>query len=185
MKIDYKKIVISIIAILVCLIMLIYITKQVNNNHIIHWKDYLKVTNTYVHNKNTFTQGIFFYNNKMYETGGLYGKSCIYKDIDLKTGIANKTYKFDNSVFAEGSVIFNDKLYVLTYKENKAFIFNKETLELEKEYSYKREGWGLTTDGENLIASDGTSNLFFLDKDLELVKTVNVKINRKRSKKHK
>ena len=121
----------------------------------------------------------------MYETGGLYGESCIYKNIDIKTGEAKKIYKFENSIFAEGSTILNDKLYVLTYKENKAFMFNKDTLKLEREYNFEREGWGLTTDGKYLIASDGTSNLYFMDNSFNIMHKINVKLNRKRNKKYK
>ena len=167
------------ITILICYNKLFYIKKK------IYWKDFIEIKNVYTHNKDIFTQGIFFDNNELYETGGLYGKSCLYKDIDIKTGIADKTFEFENSIFAEGSTILDNKLYVLTYKENKAFMFNKETLDLEKEYIYGREGWGLTTDGENLIASDGTSNIFFLDKELNTIKKINVKLNRKGNKKYK
>ena len=89
----------------------------------------------------------------MYESTGLYGKSKVYKNINLKTGEEAKSYSFDDLVFAEGSVIFKNKLYVLTYKEKKVFEFDFENLEVSHVYDYGREGWGLTTNGEYLIAN--------------------------------
>ena len=171
-----------IVTILICTTIFVFCTKFYKTKKIIYWKDYIEITNEYPHNKEIFTQGIFFYNNILYETGGLYGKSCIYKEVNLNTGNAKQIYKFDNSIFAEGSTVLNDKLYVLTYKEHKAFVFNIDTLEIEKEYNYLAEGWGLTTDGENLIASDGSSNLYFMDKNFNILRKLSVKINRKTDK---
>ena len=110
---------------------------------------------------------------------GLYGKSALYKNIDLKTGNSEIQYNFENNIFAEGSIVFNQKLYVLTYKENKIFVFNPESLNLENTYYYKNEGWGLTTDNEYLIASDGSSKLYFMDKDLNITKEIIVTNNGK------
>lgn len=151
------------------------------NNYIekesIPYDEFLTLNNKYPHNTNSFTQGLFFYNEKMYETIGLYAESKLYKNIDLKTGEYESKYEFDNNIFAEGSVVFNEKLYVLTWKENSVFVFNPETLELENTYYYNRLGWGLTTDNEHLIASDGSSKIYFLNEELKDVKTINVNIN--------
>lgn len=110
---------------------------------------------------------------------GLYEKSALYKNIDLETGNYESKYDFDDNIFAEGSVVFNNKLYVLTYKENAVFVFNPESLELENTYEYNRSGWGLTTDDEYIIASDGSSTLFFMDEGLNDIRTITVTINGK------
>lgn len=110
---------------------------------------------------------------------GLYGKSVLYKNIDLKNCNSERQYNFENNIFAEGSVVFNEKLYALTYKENKIFVFDPESLNLENTYYYKNEGWGLTTDNEYLIASDGSSKLYFMDKELNIVKEIVVTDNGK------
>lgn len=110
---------------------------------------------------------------------GLYAKSALYKNIDLVTGNPENSYRFENDIFAEGSVVFNEKLYVLTYRENSILVFNPETLELENSYYYEHRGWGLTTDGEYLIASDGSSKLYFMDEKLNIVKEVTVTNNDK------
>ena len=140
----------------------------------VSYKKELSLLGKYQHNYESFTQGLFFYDNQLYETSGLYGKSKLYKNVNLENADAEKEYSFDESIFAEGCTIFKDKLYVLTWKENKILVFNKDTLELEKELEYKKEGWGLTTDGNFLIASDGSNNLYYLDEEANIVKTINI-----------
>jgi len=139
-----------------------------------NYREFLTLTNTYPHNNSSFTQGLFFHNGIMYETTGRYGESMLYKNIELQTGNAELSYEFDDNIFAEGSVVFDDTLYVLTYKENKVLTFHPETLEPWSTYSYPRQGWGITTDGEHLIASDGSSKLYFMDKDLDTVSSLEV-----------
>lgn len=142
------------------------------SNNKINYKKELNLLAKHPHNTESFTQGLFFHDGKLYETTGLYGESKIYKNINLDDNSFEKEYKFDKDVFAEGSTIFKDKLYVLTWKEKKILVFNKDTLELEKELPYEKEGWGLTTDGEYLISSDGTSNLYYLDENANIIKTI-------------
>lgn len=127
---------------------------------------------TYPHNEESFTQGLFFDDDVLYETAGMYGESMIYSGVDLNTGRAEKAQAMDSQAFGEGSAIFKDKLYVLTWRENKVYIYNPESLVVEREISYEREGWGLTTDGEQLIASDGSSKLYFMDEDLNVKREV-------------
>ena len=143
----------------------------------IHYTECLTLIDEHTNNPESFTQGLFFYNGELYESTGLYGESKLYKNIDINTGKAELEYTLPDSIFAEGSVVFKDKLYVLTYKENKVQVFNPGTLELQTEYDYPRQGWGLTTDGEYLIASDGTSNIYYMDEGLNLVDTITVTID--------
>ncbi len=140
----------------------------------LHYSECLTPVGEYPHNPESFTQGLFFYNGEMYESTGQYEKSKLYKNIDIESGIAKKEHFFADDIFAEGSVVFADKLYVLTYKENQVQVFDPETLVHEMTYSYPRQGWGLTTNGKFLIASDGTSNLYFMDEELNVIKSVAV-----------
>lgn len=141
------------------------------------YSEYISSIKEYPHKRDSFTEGLFFYNDELYETTGLYGKSKVYKNISLETGKEAQSYSFDNSIFAEGSVIYKDKLYVLTYKEKKIFEFNNENLEISHIYDYDREGWGLTTNGKYLIASDGSENIYYMDEKLNDVKIIKVKKN--------
>lgn len=145
----------------------------------ISYRNFLTLEATLPHNQNSFTQGLFIHNGKMYESTGLYGESSVFKNINPYRGIPESSYKFENDVFAEGSVIFKNKLYVLSWKENRVFVFNPDTLLLEKELPHNREGWGLTTDGNYLIASDGSSKLYYMDEELNDIKILTVTVDSK------
>ena len=170
-----KEIIIAIIA----MVLSSFNTVPKNRTQVdtVNYNNYVYVSNEYPHNTQSFTQGLFYYNGEMYETTGLYGQSKLYKNTNIKTGESENSFSFDNSIFAEGSVVFNDELYVLTYKENKVYVFDPETLEQKREIPYNRQGWGLTTDGKFLIASDGSCELFFMNEKLETLHTITVKRN--------
>ena len=140
----------------------------------ISYKEELNLLAKHYHDNSSFTQGLFFHDGQMYETIRLYGKSKLIKNVNIESGEYDKEYKFEDDIFAEGATVFKDKIYVLTWKEKKIFVFNIDTLELERELEYDKEGWGLTTDGNFLIASDGTNNLYYLDEDANIVKTVTI-----------
>ncbi len=137
-----------------------------------------KVVKEYPHDTGAYTQGLFFHNGTLYETTGQYGESCI-RTVDLASGkpIINK--KLNSKYFGEGSAVMGDNLYVLTWTNRVAFIYDAKTLSYKKTVSYPRQGWGLTTDGTRLYATDGSSTLYVLDGDLKVQKKVQVKLNDK------
>lgn len=135
----------------------------------------LEVVAEYPHDTGSYTQGLFFHDGNLYESTGLNGKST-FRQVDLRSGKALKRMDFDKKYFVEGSVVFGDNLYILTWDTKKAFVYDAKTLEYKSTWSYPREGWGLTTDGKHLIASDGSSTLFFMDGEFALQKRLNVKI---------
>ena len=122
----------------------------------------LEVVAEYPHDTDSYTQGLFFNEGHLYESTGQHGKST-FRKVDLMTGSALKRLDFDKKYFVEGSVMFEGNLYILTWESKVAFVYDAETLEYKSSWKYPREGWGLTTDGEFLIASDGTASLYFMD----------------------
>lgn len=139
-------------------------------------KEYsLEVVARYPHDTESYTQGLFFHDGQMYESTGVKGKST-FRKVDLETGEALRRLDFDKKYFVEGSVMFEGNLYVLTWESKVAFVYDAETLEYKSSWRYPREGWGLTTDGKQLIASDGSSTLFFMDKDFSLQRRLTVKL---------
>ena len=131
-------------------------------------KEYkLDVVAEYPHDTESYTQGLFFHNGQMYETTGLHGKSTLRK-VDVRTGKAIKKLDFDRKYFVEGSVVLKDNLYILTWDSKVAFVYDADSLEYRSTWSYPREGWGITTDGKQLIASDGSATLFFMDENFAL-----------------
>ena len=134
----------------------------------------LEVVAEYPHDTESYTQGLFFHEGEMYETTGLRGKSTLRK-VDLQTGQPKVRLNFDRKYFLEGSVVFKDNLYMLTWDSDVAFIYSADSLKYKSTWSYPREGWGLTTDGKQLIASDGSATLFFMDENFALQRRVIVK----------
>jgi glutamine cyclotransferase len=123
-----------------------------------------EVINEYPHDKNAFTQGLEYYNGYLYESTGQLGESSLRK-VEISTGKVVQKIDLDKEIFGEGMTIFNDKIFLLTWRNNKGLVFNLETFEKEKEFNYNqsKEGWGLTHNAEKLIKSDGTERLWYLN----------------------
>lgn len=134
-----------------------------------------EVVKVFPHDVSSYTQGLFFHEGKLYESTGLYGESSI-RIVDLPSGKALRKTDFSRKYFAEGSVVMGGSLYILTWESKAAFRYDAETLEYQASYNYPREGWGLTTDGKCLIASDGTPNIYFLDENFKTLRTVKVRM---------
>ena len=136
----------------------------------------LKVVTEYNHDISSYTQGLFFHGGELYESTGQWGESSLRK-VDLTSGRALEKLPFNKKYFVEGATILGDKLYVLTWTNKVAFVYDAASLEYLKTCSYPREGWGLTTDGKSLIASDGSSKLYFMDSEFKLQRSLEVKMN--------
>ena len=134
----------------------------------------LEVVAEYPHDTESYTQGLFFHEGQMYETTGLHGKSTLRK-VDLETGKPLVRLDFGQKYFVEGSVVLNDNLYILTWESKVAFVYDADSLKYKSTWSYPREGWGITTDGKQLIASEGSSILYFMDEKFSLQRRVYVK----------
>ena len=123
-----------------------------------------KIINEYPHDTKAYTQGLEYYNGFLYETTGRRGQSTLRK-VELETGKVLKKIDLDKKYFGEGMTIVNDKIIWLTWQNKKGFIYNLDTFELEKEFSYTKseEGWGLTHNETELIKSDGSHKIWFLN----------------------
>lgn len=120
------------------------------------------IINTYLHDPNAFTQGLVFEDGFFYEGTGQYGASTIRKVMPA-TGAVLAQESIAPNFFGEGIAIFGDRLYQLTWKSGICFVYDKNTFELQVQFTYSTEGWGLTHDGEKLIMSDGTNIIYFRD----------------------
>ncbi len=134
------------------------------------------VVETLPHDRSSYTQGLFFHGGSLYESTGQWGESTM-RIVDLRSGEALRKLDFDRKYFVEGSVILDGNLYILTWTGKVAFIYDAATLEWRRSVAYPREGWGLTTDGKQLIASDGSSKLYFMDTALKTQRTVQVRLD--------
>ena len=135
----------------------------------------VEVVREYPHDVTSYTQGLFFHDGQMYESTGVAGEST-FRKVDMATGKPLRKLEFADRYFVEGSVVFGDSLYILTWHNNVAFVYDINTLEYRSTWSYPREGWGLTTDGRSLIASDGSSTLYFMTPEFKMERQVTVKL---------
>jgi glutamine cyclotransferase len=123
-----------------------------------------EVITTYGHDGGDFTQGLFLDRGILYEGTGLYGQSRLLKT-ELRTGEILDELELAPEYFGEGVTVLGDEVFQLTYTSNLGFVYDRDSLELQRTFSYATEGWGLTHDGDSLIMSDGTASLHFLDPD--------------------
>jgi glutamine cyclotransferase len=123
-----------------------------------------KVINSYPHDRDAFTQGLAFEKAFLYESTGRYGSSSLRK-VDIRTGEVLQVHSLSDQYFGEGITIFGDTIIQLTWRSKKGFVYDKDSFESLREFTYDTEGWGITHDGEYLIMSDGTSSLHLLDPD--------------------
>ena len=122
------------------------------------------ILNTFPHKTTSYTQGLEFDGDLLFESTGLNGQSTL-KTLDFKTGKVINDKPLDESYFGEGLTILNDKVIQLTWKSMKGFVYEKETLTMQKSFPYKssKEGWGLCNDGKVLYKSDGSNRIWILD----------------------
>ena len=112
-----------------------------------------EVINTFKHDNKAYTQGFEFHNGILYEGTGQYGQSSL-RQTDYISGDIKIIENLPADHFGEGITILNDTLYQLTWKNNKALVYDAKTLKKIKEINYPKlmEGWGLTNDGKYLYA---------------------------------
>lgn len=123
-----------------------------------------KILESYPHDMKSYTQGLEFKNDTLYESAGLYKQSTLRKT-DYRTGEILQEVKLADQYFAEGLTILNNKLYQLTYQEKTGFIYNLTDLKRIGSFVYgkSKEGWGLCNDGETIYKSDGTEKIWTLN----------------------
>ncbi|GEO10834.1 glutaminyl-peptide cyclotransferase [Segetibacter aerophilus] len=132
---------------------------------------------SYPHDTSSYTQGLIWQNNALYESTGLEGESRVMK-VDLKNGKAEQSISIDPAVFGEGITILNDKIYELTWQSNVVYVYDAKTFKKIKEFAWDHEGWGITHNGKELIISTGDSNLYFVDPEtFKLLRIVGVTDN--------
>jgi len=135
------------------------------------------VTNVYPHDSTSFTEGLEWHDNTLYESSGEYGTSSLTK-INLDNGKALQKLTLENKYFGEGITILNGKIYQLTYKEGKCFVYDLKTFKKLKEFNYEGQGWGMTNDGKNLIMDDSTETLTYRNPNtFEIIKKIKVRDN--------
>lgn len=117
---------------------------------------------SYPHDPRAFTQGLMWHDGRLYESTGRYGESTL-RIVDLESGEVRQRVDLPSQYFAEGISMHQGRLYQLTWQEGVAFVYDPATLRETARVEYTGEAWGLTSDGESLVVSDGSSYLTWVD----------------------
>ena len=138
-----------------------------------------QVLRVWPHDRGAFTQGLVFRGGRFIESTGLKGRSSL-REIDPATGRILKQVSVPAQYFAEGVAVLGANAFQLTWQNHKGFVYDVDTFQLQKEFAYEGEGWGLTTDGRSLILSDGTARIRFLEPGtFAVTRSIDVKMDGK------
>lgn len=121
-----------------------------------------EVVASYPHDPRAFLQGLLWHDGGFYESTGQYGESSLRR-VEFPSGRVLKKVNLADDLFGEGLALVDNRLIQLTWTSHRGFVYELETLRQIGEFSYRTEGWGMTYDGSNLIMSDGSSTLTYLD----------------------
>src|SRR5215204_5371375 len=133
-----------------------------------------QIVNIWPHDSNAFTQGLILMDGKLLESTGQEGFSSLRR-VELESGKVLQKVNVPEPYFAEGITQLNGKVYQLTWQHNLGFIYDLQTFNRLGQFNYQGEGWGLTTDGQSLILSDGSPNIRFIDPtNFKVTRTINV-----------
>jgi glutamine cyclotransferase len=119
-----------------------------------------RIVKAYPHDPEAYTQGLFYYNGYLYEGTGQQGASSLRK-VELETGKILQSVNLSREYFGEGITILNDKIYQLTWTNGTGFVYDAATFKPINTFSYTTQGWGLTTNGNELVMSDGSNTIYF------------------------
>lgn len=138
---------------------------------------HIKPIHEYFHDKNSFTQGFIIHNGTITESTGLIGKSSI-KRYDIGDTGFTENVPLEANIFAEGISAHHNSLFQLTWKNNLVHEYKFQELFRIKSFKWPKEGWGLTSNGKNLLLSDGSSFIFFIEsKNFTIEKTLQITNN--------
>ena len=133
-----------------------------------------QIISTRAHDETSYIEGLQWVDGRLFESAGLYGASTL-REVEPATGKIIRKRPLAKTVFGEGLTIMGNEMWVLTWKENTAYVFEPDTFKPIRTHTYQGEGWGLTNDGQQLIMSDGSSTLRFINpKDFTTAKTLEV-----------
>lgn len=136
-----------------------------------------EIVNSYPHDSTSFTQGLLWRDGGFYESTGMYGHSKLRR-LEFPSGKVLKEVSLTDDLFGEGLALVDTRLIQLTWTTHRGFTYDIESFKKLEEFRYDTEGWGLTYDGTNLILSDGSSDLFYLDPhSFKLTKKLAVTMN--------
>ena len=122
----------------------------------------VKVHRAFPHDTSAYTQGLLWWDGRLYESTGQYGRSDLRR-LDPATGDVEQEVDISPAYFGEGLARVDDRLVMLTWKAQRAFVFGLDRFDEQRTFRYEGEGWGLCNDGSRLVMSNGSNRLTFRD----------------------
>jgi len=139
-----------------------------------------RIVNSYPHDREAFTQGLFFDGGVLYEGTGQEAGSSL-REVDLETGKVIRQHNLESSLFGEGITLYNDRIFQVTWTNKVGFVYDRATFRLLNRFYYQTQGWGLTTMNGQIVMSDGSNNLYFHEPEMfGLVSGIEVYDNEKK-----
>jgi glutaminyl-peptide cyclotransferase len=123
------------------------------------------VVKTYPHDREAFTQGLFFENGLLFEGTGQEAGSSL-REVNLETGKVRRQHNLESPLFGEGITSYHDRIYQVTWNNKVGFVYEKSSFKLINKIFYSTEGWGLTTIENKIVMSDGSNIIYFYDPEL-------------------
>ncbi len=124
-----------------------------------------KVVHTYPHDRNAFTQGLFYDMGIFYESTGQETSSSL-REVELASGKVLRQLNLDPSLFGEGITLYRNRIYQVTWRSKVGFVYDKQTFRQLNKIYYLTEGWGLATINDRIVMSDGTNVLYFYEPEM-------------------
>ncbi len=135
-----------------------------------------EILQIYPHDPGSFTQGLVFHNGFLYESSGRYGASA-FRKVSIDSGNVLHLIPLDSRFFGEGLALQGGRFVQLTWREHTAFVYEERTLARIDTFTYEGEGWGLASDGQFFIMSNGSGTLFFRDDAFRVIRTLEVTLD--------
>jgi glutamine cyclotransferase len=123
-----------------------------------------RIINTFPHDREAFTQGLFYYNGLLYEGTGETNSNL--REVELASGRILRQLNLDPSLFGEGITLYKDRIYQITWTSKVGFVYDRSTFRQINKIYYQTQGWGLTTLDEQIVMSDGTNTLYFIEPEM-------------------
>ena len=124
-----------------------------------------RIIHIYPHERDAFTQGLFYDNGLLYEGTGQETGSTL-REVELQSGKVLRQLNLDPSLFGEGITLYDDRIYQVTWRSKVGFVYEKTTFRQINKIHYQTEGWGLTTIDDRIVMSDGSNALYFLEPEM-------------------
>ena len=142
-------------------------------------QDAYEIVGNYPHDPTAFLQGLLWYDGSLYESTGSHSTGfSTLRHLEFPSGKILQSVKLSREYFGEGLTLVDNRLIQITWESKKGFVYDRDTFRLLREFTYDTEGWGITYDGKNLVMSDGSNVLTYLDpQSFEPVRKLSVTMN--------